>query len=83
MNVKLFQGSIQAQAADTIIVNLFDDVTTPSGGTGAVDKALDGAISELIANGDISGKAGEVGVLYPRGLIPAKRMGTRSEEMEG
>ena len=74
MNVELFQGSIQAQTTDTIIVNLFDDVTTPSGGTGAVDKALNGAISELIANGDISGKVGEVGVLYPRGLIPAKRV---------
>lgn len=74
MEVMIIQGSIQEQAVDTIIVNLFEGVTIPAGATGAVDKALNGAISELIANGDVSGKAGEVGVLYPRGLIPAKRV---------
>lgn len=74
METTIIQGSIQEQVVDTIIVNLFEGVTAPSGATGAVDKALNGAISELIANGDISGKAGQVGVLYPRGLIPAKRV---------
>ncbi len=74
MEVQIIQGSIQEQTADTMIVNLFEGVTAPSGATGAVDKALNGAISELIANGDISGKAGEVGVVYPRGLIAAKRV---------
>ncbi len=74
MKVNVIQGSIQEQTADTLIVNLFTGVTSPSGATGAVDKALDGAISDLIANGDISGKAGEVGVLYPRGTIAAKRV---------
>jgi leucyl aminopeptidase len=74
MEVQIIQGSIQEQQVDTIIVNLFEGVTMPGGATGAVDKALNGAISELIANGDVSGKAGEVGVLYPRGVIPAKRV---------
>ncbi|MFO7680994.1 MAG: leucyl aminopeptidase [Chloroflexota bacterium] len=74
MNVQVQQGSIQENTADTIIVNLFEGVTTPGGATGAVDQALNGAISELIASGDLTGKAGEVAVLYPRGLIPAKRV---------
>ena len=74
MKVDVMQGNIQESSADTIIVNLFDDVTTPAGATGAIDKALNGAVSELIANGDLTGKAGEVGVLYPRGTIPAKRI---------
>ncbi len=74
MKVNVAQGNIQDQTADTLIVNLFEGVTTPGGATGAVDKALGGAISNLIANGDISGKAGEVGVLYPRGAIAAKRV---------
>ncbi len=74
MEVKVEQGNILEQTADTLIVNLFDDVTTPSGATGAVDAALSGAISELIATGDLTGKAGEVGVIYPRGTIPAQRV---------
>lgn len=74
MQIIIQAGSIQSTQADTIIVNLFEDVVTPSGATGAVDQALGGAISELIANGDLKGKVGEVGVLYPRGAIPAKRV---------
>ena len=74
MKIIVKQGEIQASTADTLIVNLFDDVTTPGGATGAVDQALGGAISELIASGDLTGKAGEVGVLYPRGAIAATRV---------
>jgi leucyl aminopeptidase len=74
MNITVSHGSIQESAADTIIVNLFEGVTTPTGATGAVDKALNGAISELMSTGDLKGKAGEVAVLYPRGSIPAKRV---------
>ncbi len=74
MNITVTQGSIQEYPADTVIVNLFEGVTTPAGATGAVDRALDGAISELIKNGDLSGKSGECVVLYPRGAIQAKRV---------
>jgi len=74
MKIKVNQGEIQTIEADTLIVNLFDDVTTPSGATGAVDQAVGGAIGELIASGDLTGKAGEVGVLYPRDAIPATRV---------
>ncbi|MGB3717228.1 MAG: M17 family peptidase N-terminal domain-containing protein, partial [Candidatus Promineifilaceae bacterium] len=74
MIVGVKEGSIQKSTADTIVVNLFEDVTNPGGATGAVDSALEGAISELVANGDLSGAAGEVGILYPRGAIPAKRV---------
>lgn len=74
MKIIVSQGEIQASQADTLIVNLFDDVTTPSGATGAMDQALGGAIRELIASGDLTGKAGEVGVLYPRGAVPAVRV---------
>jgi leucyl aminopeptidase len=74
MDVQVNQGSIQDSSADTIIVNLFKGVTSPSGATGAVDRALNGGISELISSGDFKGNSGEVITLYPRGAIPAKRV---------
>jgi leucyl aminopeptidase len=74
MKIQVSGGSIQENSADTLIVNLFENVSEPGGATGAVDRALDGAITEMIAQGDLSGKAGEIGVLYPRAAIPAKRV---------
>lgn len=74
MEIKVERGAIQATAADTLIVNLFEGVKVPGGATGAVDEALGGAIRDLIAGGDFSGKAGEVAVLYPRGDILARRV---------
>lgn len=74
MNISIQQGGIQTVTADAIIVNLFQGVTAPSGATGAVDKALGGAISELIAAGDVRGKPGETVVLYPRGAISTRRV---------
>jgi leucyl aminopeptidase len=74
MDIQLKQGSITAEAADLIIVNLFQGVTAPGGATGAVDRALGDAISEVIAAGDFTGKSGETLVLYSRGAIPAGRV---------
>jgi leucyl aminopeptidase len=68
------QGGIQTFEADTIIVNLFEGIASPGGATGAVDQALNGAISEVIASGDFTGEAGEISVLYPRGALRAKRV---------
>ncbi len=74
MDLKVTHGRIQDSPADTLIVNLFDDVQIPGGATGALDQALDGAIRDLITAGDLSGKAGETAVLYPRGAVAAQRV---------
>jgi leucyl aminopeptidase len=74
MQVSVKQGGIQTVVADAIIVNLFEGVTHPGGATGAVDQALAGLIGEVIAAGDLRGKAGETVVLYPRHAIPARRV---------
>jgi leucyl aminopeptidase len=67
-------GDIARTAADAIVVNLFEGVTTPGGGTGAVDAALDGAISTLITQGDIRGKAGELTLIHTLGKISCPRV---------
>ena len=74
MEIRVQAGAIQEVAAEMIVVNLFQGVTGPGGATGAVDKALGGAIRELIQAGDFRGKAEQAAVLYTRGAIPAKRV---------
>ena len=74
MQIIVKQGDIVAAEADTLIVNLFEGVSVPGGATGAVDRALGGAIADLIAGGDLKGNTGEVAVLYPRGAIGARRV---------
>ena len=60
--------------ADALIVNLFEGVAQPGGATGVVDKALDGAITQLIAAGEIKGKSGELTLVHSLGKIPARRV---------
>jgi leucyl aminopeptidase len=74
VEVAVKAGQIQQEEAALIVVNLFQGVKTPGGATGAVDKALDGLITELIASGDFTGKLNELAVLYTQGAIPAKRV---------
>lgn len=71
---EVVKGAIQDFSADAIVVNLFAGVSTPGGATGAVDAAQGGAISALIEGGDLTGKLGEVAVLYPTGGVKARRV---------
>jgi len=74
LEIRVKQGSITEEVADLIVVNLFQGVTEPGGATGAVDKALGGAIRDVIAAGDFAGKKGETALLYTRGVLPAPRV---------
>jgi leucyl aminopeptidase len=74
LHISVCQGDLAAFSADTVIVNLFHGVTTPGGATGALDRALNGAISALISAGDLTGAEGETRTLYPQGAIPARRV---------
>ncbi len=74
MQIEIKQGNILETEADLVIVNLFEGVTSPAGATGAVDKALDGQISQLIALGDCSGELGKTTLLYTLGKLPTPRV---------
>ncbi len=76
MIIRVQQGDISSFQADAIVVNLFEGVTAPGGATGAVDRAMGGAITTLIAQGDIRGKANEVTLLHTLG--PSARSGLSS-----
>jgi leucyl aminopeptidase len=74
MDISIEQGSVTDIATPLLAVNLFEGVTTPGGATGAVDAALGGLISQMIADGEIKGKLEEVKVIHTMGKMPAQRV---------
>ena len=74
MQVSVEPGDIALSTAPAVIVNLFEGVTSPGGATGAVDRAMEGSISRLIADGDIKGKDGEITVIHTFGRIASPRV---------
>jgi leucyl aminopeptidase len=74
MRIKVETGDITASTADAVVVNLFEGVAVPSGGTGAIDQALGGLLSNLIAAGDLRGKWGEFTLVHTQGKLPSPRL---------
>ena len=74
MEVKVVSGDITHAKVDAAIVNLFEGTESPGGATGAVDQALEGAISRLIAAGEIKGKSGEVTLIHTLGKLEPERV---------
>ena len=74
MNIKVVAGNIAEKDTSAVVVNLFEGVKEPGGATGAVDKAMRGAISALIADGEIKGKFGELTLIHTLGSIAPKRV---------
>ena len=74
MEVAVERGNIAEWPGEAVVVNLFEGVTAPGGATGAVDRALGGAVSQLIADGEIRGKRGEMTVIHTLGGMPPKRV---------
>lgn len=74
LTVDATQGDITGTEAEAIVVNLLEGVEDPGGATGAVDEALDGAISDLIATGDFAGERGETVLLYTNDQLEADRV---------
>ena len=74
MEVKVVSGDITKLPIGAIIVNLFERVKGPGSATGAVDRALDGVIAQLIAEGEIKGKLNEITLIHSLGKIEPARI---------
>lgn len=66
-------GAIIEQDVDALIIYTLQDSTLKNTAND-VDTALNGAISDIISDGDFSGKLEEVLVVYTSSVIPAKRV---------
>jgi len=74
MEIKVIAGDIAGIEADAILVNHFEGMESPDGEAAAVDKALGGAVSQLIKQGEIKGKPNEITMLHSFGKLPAARV---------
>jgi leucyl aminopeptidase len=74
MEIRAATGNILKIKADAIVVYHYEGVKKPEGEAAAADKALDGAITQLIKKGDIKGKLNEVTLIHSLGRLPAGRI---------
>ena len=74
MDIKALIEDVTRVKTDAIMVNVFDGVEHLGSSTAAIDKALDGAISQLISQGEIKGKLGEATIIHSMGKLPAARV---------
>jgi len=74
MEIKTIAGDITKIKADAIIVNFFEGMERLDGDIAVVDKALDGAISQLISQGEIKGKLNEITIVHSLGKLPTARV---------
>ena len=74
MEIRVIAGDIARIKADAIIVNLFEGTKKLEGDIASINKALDGAISQLIRQGEIKGKLKEITLVHSLGKLPAGRV---------
>ena len=74
MEIKATIDDITKVKADAIVLNFFEEMPHLEGELATVDKALDGAISELISQGEIEGKLHEITIIHSLGKLPAARV---------
>lgn len=74
MQTEVVVEDIRKHKADLLVVNLFEGTKRPGGATGAVDRAVGGAISAAIRAGDFTGKWGETLFLRPGKGIASPRL---------
>jgi len=83
MNISVKPGKLEAVRSEAVVVMIVEgEKLGPL--AARVDKALGGTMQKLLKRGDLSAKAGVVGMLYPEGKIAAERLivaglGRRSE----
>jgi len=74
VEIRAVIGDITKIKAGAIVVNLLEGTERLDGDIANIDKALDGAISQLVAQGEIKGKLNEVTIIHTLGKLPAVRV---------
>jgi len=74
VKVKVIVDDITKLQTDAIVLYIFEGTEHPEGDIAIIDKALDGAISQLITRGEVKGKLNEVTIVHSLEKLPAARV---------
>lgn len=74
MDTRVVVGDIASIEADVIVVNFFEGGKDLDGDIASIDKALEGAITQLISQGEIKGKLNEITIIHSLGKLPSPRV---------
>lgn len=74
MDVKVKQSRAENEPAEVVVVSHFDGESTLQEEAAAVDRALQGAIRDLLKSGEFQGKSNQTVLLHTQGQIFAKRV---------
>ncbi len=74
MKIRVVVDDITKIKADAITVGIFEATERLSGDIATIDKALEGAIAQLISQGEIKGKLNEITIIHSLGKLPASRV---------
>ncbi len=74
LQVEAKQGRLEGQAAEAAVLFLFEGETTLRNEAAWFDKALNGAVLDVIRSGEFEGKCGDLLLMHTHGKVPARRV---------
>jgi leucyl aminopeptidase len=74
MEIKIVPGEITRMKAGAIVLGYFAGALSLEGPLAEADAALEGAITQMISEGEIKGKPGEITLIHTLGKLPAGKL---------
>ncbi len=74
MQIDAKQGRVETEAADALVLTHCEGEALSKQDGAVLDKALGGALRELLRSKEFEGKANEVVLFHTQGRVPAKRL---------
>jgi leucyl aminopeptidase len=74
MEVTVKVGGLDKESVDAIVLMLYEGDTVSQGTAAMIDKALDGALTALLREGEFTGKSKQLSVLHTQGRLKAKKV---------
>jgi leucyl aminopeptidase len=74
VKINVRKGKLMEAATEAAVVIHFEGEVDLGGAAAKLDEKCGGFISELIGQGDFTGRLNQISVIYSRGSLPAKRL---------